>query len=598
MAETQVKVPDGSIITVRHPEGAAQNDIFEFANQQWHNQKAPEGPDLSALTPGAPGTPYYPEGVSAQPQKSEPRGIAERVGTGISSGFGESRVSDQEHATYPLAASVAKTLELPGRVAGAVAGGVAGAAAGALEQIPENSTAWNILKMVGLEPTRVNMDRFMRDAPPAAAALGSAGTLAGGVGPKPAAIERGRPKVPTPEPEPPPSPLTPAGPGALPIAKPEQSQLLSPIGRAPAQQVATEVGEALQAKRGEMRADVNRQYAAALDAPGELAPGSMQGTSAGIRKSAEAAGVLIDDKLTPGASAALKVLDATKGFGPGKGADPMAPLTGKAPTPSPAVTLREVDVARRRMNELYSVARKDPTDLKAFRHVMEEFGKKVEDVIAEGLFDGDSKLLDQLKAARAASAREKKLFGEGARRDDDAGTAMRKIVEGNRTPQEIANYLYGADKIGAKGTGERLLNMIATALGPDHPTIGKIKLGMWDKALSRPKGVAELVNSTIGKKLFPPEELNLMRQYVAMKELPVAPKYKPAKGEPPAALPTPGVLDQLKANISAAIVSTGVAKVLNYVAPGVGTMTKPLVKKMIMQKPETAPVSRRYGGTQ
>ena len=35
MAETQVKTPDGGTVTVRHPDGASDEDILGFAKQQF-----------------------------------------------------------------------------------------------------------------------------------------------------------------------------------------------------------------------------------------------------------------------------------------------------------------------------------------------------------------------------------------------------------------------------------------------------------------------------------------------------------------------------------------------------------------------------------
>jgi hypothetical protein len=483
-----------------------------------------KGPDLSAISPSGPGTPY----PTAQGAPVGPRGIMSRVGAGIEQGFGESKVSPQDMQQHPVLGAAGKALELPGRAAGAVGGAVAGGISGLAEK-------------AGMLPA--NADRLMRD-------LGIIGTglaVEGGKGP---AVEV--PKAPKQIPKP----------AELGPAEAIQKTLGEP---AAPKEVGEAVGEAVQQRVKQGQAEASQMFEHALGREGEFKPGAAAGFAEDIKSVVKSSQLPLHKKLTPASSTVLKLLDEIPGFKRAK-TDPMQALTGAKEEKGPSLTLRDFEQARRIINSGYEQAAKNKTDLRTFNVIKEAFNTRLQDLVSSELFTGDPKTLDAIRAAVAKSAETKKLIG-----GKDAGAKMfQAIVQDKVSPEGIAKGLFGANKIGATEAPNFVWNRVIQALGPDHPAIGKIRSGMWEYARSRKNGVNELVNSAIGRKMYDPQTLNLMRQYA---------KQAPAKGA------------SLNMEILGAMGRIGAA----FAMKSMGMPHKALpILKPIMQKA----IERTYGGTE
>lgn len=464
--------------------------------------------------------------VGPSQEVNAPRGIMPRIGEGISSGFGESRVTPQEMQQYPVLGTVAKTLELPGRTFGAITGAAAGAISGAAEK-------------AGMLPT--NADRLMRDLSVIGMGLGIGEGMSGrSSAPRPVEINRPR-------------------------AAPPLEQTISP--RAAPMAVAESVGEVVKTRVAEKEALESQQYKAALDREGQTAPGAMHGVAGKIKTDIEdSSNLRINKKLTPNTNRALKDLSGMRGFAEKAPADPMAPLTGTKPQEGLAVELRSINEARRTLGRYRSAAYKsgDETDILAMNMVMAAFDKHVDNIFAQGLFSGEgTEIWSALKEARKTSAELAKWFDPKT----DGGKAVQKIVQKGATPEEIAKMLYGMTKIGNTGGPVRVIQHLETMLGPQHPIFGQIKNAYWQHALDRKNGVRELVDSTIGKKMFDPQTRSLMHRLIQKRE-------------------NPAITERLKTAIIAGIAGAATG-ILSHTA--VTGMIKPVVEHSI---------KKRYGGVE
>src|SRR6185437_320952 len=120
-------------------------------------------------------------------------------------------------------------------------------------------------------------------------------------------------------------------------------------------------------------------------------------------------------------------------------------------------------------------------DIRATRAVMNGFDGQIERAITEGLFSGDPRALQALQEARASYSRYQRTFTpQGA--GDDVGTAMRRIVDRNATPEETANMIIGSGKIGNSGLPVRIADRLEQVLGSNSDSWSALRQAMWQKA--------------------------------------------------------------------------------------------------------------------
>lgn len=459
MPETKVKGPDGNIITVKHPDGASQDDIFEFAKQ---NFKPQTGPDLAAI-PG-----WQQGGPSQTP--NEPRGIMARVGEGASAGFGESRVKPEDASKYPILSKIMEGLQLPGRVAG----GALGAGAGLVSGVAEKA---------GM-PT-AEADRLMRDIPIAATAAGvEAGVMR--PGPKPQTVTR---KVETPT-----------------LDKIERT-----IGkpRTP-EDMGIAIESGVKGAQRAQQAQTDALYGRAMGEPGQFHAGAFEGVGSKLKGEIGQDPTIIVDATTPQTAKAISYLDRglselkiENKVGPGQPAAAQGNIVG--------INLRGIEQVRKNLNQMYrDIGPINKTDRRAFKRLMEGFDARIEKTIEEGLFSGDPKVLDMIKAARASASEGFKLYGPGQRGDAVTAT-MAKIHGGKKSPQSIANMLINASRVGARDLAEPMVNRLSATM-PEE-TMHAIREAVFTAAKGQKAGLRQLYDTNFGKKLFDPYQRDLMRRY-------------------------------------------------------------------------------------
>jgi hypothetical protein len=292
------------------------------------------------------------------------------------------------------------------------------------------------------------------------------------------------------------------------------------------------VGQAVRSAAERARANYQRQYDEALALPGQFDAGAFEGIGTRIqgRLTFGDNPVIIDDITTPIASRAVRDLENISGLRFQNRAHPLSEPPFGAPNPENTlapvvpVDLRGVDQARKRLVAYYRSARSSPNaaDARALGRLIDEFDNEIEQSISNGLFSGDPRALDALQQARAAYSRYAKQF-RPQQAGDDVGTAMRRIIDRNATPEEIANMVVGSGRIGDRGLPVRIADRLEEVLGRDTEAWSSIRQAIWQRA-SRVRGEAggvntqgidDLVSSSLGRRMFSPAERDAMRTHSA-----------------------------------------------------------------------------------
>jgi len=233
-------------------------------------------------------------------------------------------------------------------------------------------------------------------------------------------------------------------------------------------------------------------------------------------------GIVIDPLLTPAANRMLDEVQRISQLNiPNRAqlARPAAPGDERV-----GVTVQGIEQARKRLVSIRQAANND-SDRRAARNVMERFDDWQSHAFENALLSGDDQALAVFRQARAANTEwRNRFFNEG----DDAGRIVNRIVTGEVTPQEVANYIVGAGQVGAKGVSSRLLTQIEQATGNDPEALQAINGGVWNRLTQATEGtnpkapaavakdILEFLNGSgraVAERRFTPEQRRLMRAY-------------------------------------------------------------------------------------
>lgn len=236
----------------------------------------------------------------------------------------------------------------------------------------------------------------------------------------------------------------------------------------------------------------------------------------------ENAGVVIDPQLTPAAS---RMLDEVQRIA-------QLNIPNRAQLARPAakgdelvgVTVQGIEQARKRLVSIRQAANND-SDRRASRLVMERFDDWQSHAFENALLSGDDRALSVFRQARAANTEWRNRFFND---EDDAGRLITRVVTGEVTPQEVANYIVGAGQVGAKGVSSRLLTRIERATGNDPEAMQAINGGIWNRLSQSTEGtnpksptatikdIMEFLHGSgrdVAERQFNPEQRRLMRAY-------------------------------------------------------------------------------------
>lgn len=268
------------------------------------------------------------------------------------------------------------------------------------------------------------------------------------------------------------------------------------------------VAGALQSKAGDLKNKSTALYNAAENANAEIDPNAISGLSNGLREALDSAGAMegtVVAREYPTAARALNRVDT---------------LMSKAPE-GEIVGVGWQNIERVRKMLLNSGSGADEARvLKSMRVKLDDW---VETSVHDALVSGDPKFLSDLKEAR-------QLYRQYKSITDNSSSVIRKMADGSANSEQVANWLYGATKVGGRKDSSNTLREIKSLIGADNPAIEDLKRGVSMRLFQdrqgemKPAGklagdILEFVNNTgheLSKELYGPEQLSNLRKFAAV----------------------------------------------------------------------------------
>jgi hypothetical protein len=245
-------------------------------------------------------------------------------------------------------------------------------------------------------------------------------------------------------------------------------------------------------------------YVEATAAGGVIEQGSVREVSAKIAQSLEDAfqNTRIESTLTPNAVRMLSEVEQLAGLRlPSKAVGArMAAIPGQEVTKA-GVTLNGIESSRKILRALASKANRDGgVDARAANIIMKEFDAWESSAVNSALMSGDPAALTAFQKARTANRNYMERFGFNA--EVEADNLINKIATGEVTPQETANWIVGASKVGAQGASARLIDRIGRATENDPEAIGAIRGAIWNRLTETAQGVANKSPEKAANEIF------------------------------------------------------------------------------------------------
>lgn len=293
----------------------------------------------------------------------------------------------------------------------------------------------------------------------------------------------------------------------LEAARTDIAQTLDPAGQRIAEtpQAAGEVvSDQLQRAAAQRKQGVTDAYDRAKSYPGEVSSEAFNGISNKIKTdlSSRADPIIIDDKLTPFASHAIKDID-----------DRVARLkiqNRASPNADPdraeiiGVNLEGIDQMRKRL----SAFRKDAfgsgnaADGRAAKAVLDAFDDHIDHAINTGMFNGDPLAIGAWNDARAFYADYRKTFAAG--KNDPVGRVVEKILtkgDNAKTPNDVADFLYGSAGVNPNSVNVGVVNRLKSTFGDRSPEWSAIKQGLFSRLTEAGPGVTEFGGGKVAQRL-------------------------------------------------------------------------------------------------
>lgn len=135
------------------------------------------------------------------------------------------------------------------------------------------------------------------------------------------------------------------------------------------------------------------------------------------------------------------------------------------------IPIQTLEQLRKRINTTMNTTPNEIAPLSVVKGVLDNH---VNNLIDNGLIDGDQAAIDKIKAARGLWANYKQTyFGP------DGKSIVGKIVKGNYTGEATMNMLIGANKAGANAGNA--INNLKSILGADSPEFNQLKLAQFTR---------------------------------------------------------------------------------------------------------------------
>lgn len=265
-----------------------------------------------------------------------------------------------------------------------------------------------------------------------------------------------------------------------------------------------------------------RQAYQALEEAGAALDGTVAGTlRRGIENAVRNEGFAIDAG-TPNAQAALTLISSQL----------------EAPdAASGSIPFMNLERVRQRLVGLRQAAYSGASgaDRVSIDAIVKEYDGWLDDSITSALISGDTAVLDQAKNARQLWSRYRSTFlGK-----DGADNFIRKIVEDDLAPDQVAGWLYGSSRNIGGGQTSLVAARVKSILGEESPEWGAVRRAAWDHITTATDGrtplgvqavqsnISELVSGkgqTLSRELFTSDEIKVLKEFRNMLTVLVPPR--------------------------------------------------------------------------
>ncbi|WP_226781962.1 hypothetical protein [Oceaniglobus trochenteri] len=201
------------------------------------------------------------------------------------------------------------------------------------------------------------------------------------------------------------------------------------------------------------------------------------------------------------------------------------------------VPFKSIERARQRMLMFQRAAKSGSNgpDQVAIDAVVREFDGWLDDTITDALIAGDSAVIGKAKDARALWAKYRSTFlGK-----EGTDKFIRKIVEDDLAPDQVAGWLFGASNNIGGGQSSLVVKRVKNILGENSPEFQEVRRAAWDRITQATEGrdaygpqrmasnISEFLDGkgkTLARELFSERDRAVMAQYRDMLKVLVPPK--------------------------------------------------------------------------
>jgi len=231
---------------------------------------------------------------------------------------------------------------------------------------------------------------------------------------------------------------------------------------------AARVGESVQTAEQQAWDVVGDAYKAVGDA--EVIPEGIRGIVDAVKRTAREGRFITDKQLAPATKLLLK--EATQ----------LQTILKKVKGVKP-FHINEVENFRKKILAFEKSAA-NPNDKRQIQLLKRQFDDAYDDVVEQGLITGDLEALDAMKNARSLRRRFATMFQEdkvrvrsGRQVPDPAGRMIEEIAAGVRTPEQIANMLFGVSKLGGNTASYQFAKRLQNIFPQGTPEWNAIRQG-------------------------------------------------------------------------------------------------------------------------
>ena len=151
----------------------------------------------------------------------------------------------------------------------------------------------------------------------------------------------------------------------------------------------------------------------------------------------------------------------------------------------PIIPFQQVERARQRVGNMLRAAKKgdNSEEVAALGKIRDAFDVEIDTALDAGLINGDEGVVDAIKNARSLYASYKAQFAG----KKGADNFIRKMVEGDASPREVASWLYGNSRVGSPKQSAQFATKLKDILG-EGDEWDAIRQGAWQRVSSGIEG--------------------------------------------------------------------------------------------------------------